>query len=201
MKGMVLDPASAAMRRISIFGPAEVDQQTQELTCCPQVVPALRAMHAAQRADHLEFDDDLVLDQETGGIFANDYVVVKGDDSKLPDGAESSLSHLEGKGIFGKLFNEPMTERMGNPERTSDDPLGHRLQQPRIPFIRLTNLPWRPCRGLTGRECLMPQVLTNHEPLWTAGSPWARLFSPGGSLVPRGRSRRRGHGSHAARPR
>jgi hypothetical protein len=30
-----------------------------------------------------------------------------------------------------------MTERIGNPESTSDDPFGHRLQQPRIPFIHL----------------------------------------------------------------
>jgi hypothetical protein len=31
-------------------------------------------MHVAQRADHIEFDDDLVLDQEVGGIFADDHV-------------------------------------------------------------------------------------------------------------------------------
>jgi hypothetical protein len=79
-------------------------------------------MHVAQRGDHLEFDDDPVLDQEVGGIFANDHVVTD-DDSSLLDGVE--------------VFNEPTTERIANPESTTNDPLSHRLQQPRIPFIHL----------------------------------------------------------------
>jgi hypothetical protein len=41
------------------------------------IVPALREMHVAQPADHLEFNADLVLGQEVGGIFANDHVVAK----------------------------------------------------------------------------------------------------------------------------
>jgi hypothetical protein len=32
------------------------------------------------------------------------------------------------KGGFGDLLSKAMTERMGNPKSTSDDPLGHRLQ-------------------------------------------------------------------------
>jgi hypothetical protein len=94
-------------------------------------------MHVAQRADHLEFDDDLVLDQEVSGKFANDHVVVKDHDFSLLDGAEPTLSHFVGKGILIDLFNEPMTERIGNPESAPDDPLGHRQQQPCIPFIHL----------------------------------------------------------------
>jgi hypothetical protein len=43
------------------FGLAEADQQAQGLARRPQVVPALRKMHVAQRASHLGFDDDLVL--------------------------------------------------------------------------------------------------------------------------------------------
>jgi hypothetical protein len=69
------------------LGPAEVDQQAQRLARHLQVIPALREMQVAQRADHLEFDDDLVLDQEVGGIFANNHVVIKDDDSPLLDGA------------------------------------------------------------------------------------------------------------------
>jgi hypothetical protein len=48
-----------------------------------------------------------------------------------------ALSHFVGEGVLVHLFNEPMTERIGNPERTPNDPLGQRLQQPRIPSINL----------------------------------------------------------------
>ena len=34
-------------------------------------------------------------------------------------------------------INEPMTERIGSPESTPNDPLGHQQQQPHIPFIHL----------------------------------------------------------------
>jgi hypothetical protein len=56
--------------------------------------------------------------------------------SPLDDG-EPGLSHLVGNGVLVDLFNEPMTERIGDPESTADDPPGHRLQQPRISFIRM----------------------------------------------------------------
>jgi hypothetical protein len=121
-------------------------------------------MLVAQPAGHLEFDDDLVLAQEVGGLFANVYVIVKDGDSLLLDGAEPGLPHLVGNGIFGKLFNEPMTERVGSPKSTPNDPLGHRQQQRAspasicIPLISLRNLPWRPCERLTGHECLTLQV-------------------------------------------
>jgi hypothetical protein len=100
-------------------------------------------MLVAQAADHLAFNDDLVLAQEVGGIFANDYVIAKDDDSLLLDGAEAGLPHLVGKGIFGKLFNEPKTERIGSLKGTPNDPLGHRQQYRAspasicIPLIRL----------------------------------------------------------------
>jgi hypothetical protein len=100
-------------------------------------------MHVAQRADHLEFEDDLVLDQEVGGKFANDNVVVEDTDSALLDGAEPALSDLVGKGVVVDLFNEPMTERIGDPESASDDPLGDRSNNRAspssicIPSIRL----------------------------------------------------------------
>jgi hypothetical protein len=119
------------------LGPADVDQQAQGLAGRPLVVPALREMHVAQRGDYLEFDDDLVLDYQVGGIFADNHVVVKDYDTPLLDDAEPGLSHLVGKGVLVDLFNEPMTERVGNPESTADDPPSHRLQQPPIPFIHL----------------------------------------------------------------
>jgi hypothetical protein len=49
------------------FGAAEVGQQAQVLARRPQVVPALRDMHVAQRRDHHEFDNGVVLDQGVGG--------------------------------------------------------------------------------------------------------------------------------------
>jgi hypothetical protein len=63
------------------FGPAEVYEQARGLACRSEEVSALQEMHIAQRADDLEFDDDLVLDQQVGGKFANDNVVAKDDDS------------------------------------------------------------------------------------------------------------------------
>jgi hypothetical protein len=92
-------------------------------------------MHTGQCADHLEFDDDLILDQQFSDIFANDHVVMKYADSPLLDNAEPALSHLMGKGILTGFLNEPMTQRIGTLESTPNDPLGHRRQRPRIPFI------------------------------------------------------------------
>jgi hypothetical protein len=54
-----------------------------------------------------------------------------GNDSPLLNDAEPAHSHLVGRGIFAKLSNEPITERIGNTERTRNDPLSRRLQQPR----------------------------------------------------------------------
>jgi hypothetical protein len=65
------------------FGPAEIDQQAQGLARRPQVVAALRKMHFAQRGNHLKFGDDLVLDQQAGGIFANDHAIAKDDGTPL----------------------------------------------------------------------------------------------------------------------
>jgi hypothetical protein len=73
-------------------------------------------MDVARHADHLEFDDDLVLDRWT---------------------MLSPHFRISWARAFGTLFNEPMTERIGNPERTQDDAPGHRLQPPRIPSINL----------------------------------------------------------------
>jgi hypothetical protein len=82
------------------FGPAEVDQQAQRLAGDPQIIPALGNMHVAQRRDHLEFDDDLVLDYQVGGIFADDHAVVNDHDSPLPDDAKPRLARLVGKGVL-----------------------------------------------------------------------------------------------------
>jgi hypothetical protein len=56
-------------------------------------------VHVAQRPCHLEFDHDLGLDHEVGGLFANDHVVVKDNDSPLLDDAEPALWQLVGKGF------------------------------------------------------------------------------------------------------
>jgi hypothetical protein len=48
-----------------------------------------------------------VADQEVGGIFGNDHVVIKDDDSPLLDDAEPALSHLVGKGVLLNLLNNP----------------------------------------------------------------------------------------------
>jgi hypothetical protein len=69
--------------------------------------PALRDMHVTQRAGHLGFDDDQILDYQADGIFANDYVVVKDHDSPLLDDAEPGLPHLVGKGISETFSTNP----------------------------------------------------------------------------------------------
>jgi hypothetical protein len=84
-------------------------------------------MHGAQRGNHLEFDDDLmILGQAAGGKFANNQAIAKDDGTSLPNHAEPELSYLEGKGIFVDLFNEPISGRIGNPERTRNKPFGRR---------------------------------------------------------------------------
>jgi hypothetical protein len=77
----------------------------------------------------------MVLDHEVGGKFVNDHVVAKDNDSPLPHDAEPGLSHLVGAGVLVEFFNEPMTERVGKPKSTPNDPRGHRRQRPRISFI------------------------------------------------------------------
>jgi hypothetical protein len=141
------DQGWAVTRRISTLGRPKLISRhlglPGGLARRRQVVPALRDMPVAQRGDHLEFDDDLVLDQEVGGIVANDHVVIKDDASPLLHGAEPTFSHLPGKGVLVNLFNERMTERIGNPESTLNDPLGQRPSNQTsppsicIPLIRL----------------------------------------------------------------
>ena len=116
-------------------------------------------MHVAQAWDDLEFDDDLILDNQVGGISADDHIVTKDHDSPLLDDPEPGLSHLVGKGVLADPFNEPMTERICDPEaqpmirpvtgcnnRASPSSIC-------IPLIRLESLPWHPNRRLAGREC------------------------------------------------
>jgi hypothetical protein len=119
------------------LGPAEVDQQAQRLAGGAQIVPTLRDVQVAQPSNHLKFNDNLVLDQKIGGLFANDHVVVKDDDTPLLNDTQPAFSHLVGQGILIDLFNKPGTQCIGNPERTPNDPLGHRLQQLAIPLIHL----------------------------------------------------------------
>nr|WP_254073051.1 hypothetical protein [Acidisphaera sp. S103] len=119
------------------FGSAKVDREAKQLAGRPWMVSALRDMRVAQRADELEFDDELILDYEVGGIFADKHVVVKDYDSPLLQNAESGLSHLMRKGFLVDLFNESVTERISNPKSSPNDPFGDRLPQSRIPFIHL----------------------------------------------------------------
>ena len=70
-------------------------------------------------------------------MFANDHVVVKDHDPALLDDAKPELSNLVCESVLIDLFNEPVAERIGNPESKSDDPLGQRIQQPLIPLIHL----------------------------------------------------------------
>src|SRR5450432_4099216 len=64
----------------------------------------------------------------------------------LLDDAEPALTHFVSTGVLVNLFNEPMTERIGNPESAPNDPHGHRLQQQRIPSIHLHPIhpPYKP---------------------------------------------------------
>jgi hypothetical protein len=87
------------------------------------------------RPDDLEFDDNLVLDQQFGGEFANDHAVVKDNASPLPNRAEPALSHLVAKGIFGTFSTIPRPSALAPLKALPMRPFGHRRQQPRIPFI------------------------------------------------------------------
>jgi hypothetical protein len=99
-------------------------------------------MAATQPAGHLGFDDDLVPDQEAGGIFAYDHVVIK-EDSPLLDDADPAPAHLVNHGVLVNLFNEPITERIGNlkahPMIRSVTGSSNNASPPSIciPFIRL----------------------------------------------------------------
>jgi hypothetical protein len=97
----------------------------------------IAGLEVAQRPDPLEFDDDLILDQEVGDKFANNHVLLKDHDSPLLHDTEPAFPHHVRKSVPIDRFNEPMTKRIGNPKSTPNDPFGHRLQRPRIPFIHL----------------------------------------------------------------
>jgi hypothetical protein len=71
------------------------------------VVSALRDTYVAQRSDHLEFDDDPVLDDQVGGLFADNHVVVKDQDSPLLDDGGPGLSHLMDEGISETFSTNP----------------------------------------------------------------------------------------------
>jgi hypothetical protein len=61
------DPACAVTRRISTLGRPKLVSRHRGPARRPQVVQALRDMHVAQRRDHHEFDNGVVLDQGVGG--------------------------------------------------------------------------------------------------------------------------------------
>jgi hypothetical protein len=52
----------------------------------------------------------------------------------LLDEPDPAFSQFVGEGVVVDFFTEPMTERIGNAENSPNDPFGHRLQQPGIPF-------------------------------------------------------------------
>jgi hypothetical protein len=131
----------------SDFGATSVDHQLQGLADRLQVVRALRHMHVAWRADHLGFDDDLVLGQVVGGVCADSHV------STMIIGCRTMPSP-DFRIWWGKLLRKPFrrtrAERIGKPKSTPHDPFGHRPQQPQIPFIDLhpAHLPEKTCVGV-----------------------------------------------------
>ena len=79
------------MRRISTLDGPKLISRHRGLPVARKSVSALRDMHVAQRFDDFEFDDDLILDHQVGGILANDHVVVKDHDAPLLDDTEPGL--------------------------------------------------------------------------------------------------------------
>jgi hypothetical protein len=101
-------------------------------------------MHVAQCGDHLEFDIDLIFDEEP------------------------ALSHLVRQRILIDLFDEPMARPLATLKANPDDPLGYRLRQQRIPFIAYIPLIRLKKPGLappptSNRARLTPPMLANHE--------------------------------------
>ena len=97
-------------------------------------------MHVAQRVDHFEFDGDVVLDNQVGGIVADDCVIVEGHDALLLRDAELGFSYLVGRGALIGFFHESATERIGNPKSTCEATGRNNRASPlslSIPLIRL----------------------------------------------------------------
>lgn len=99
-------------------------------------------MHVAQRVDHFEFDGDVVLDNQVGGIVADDCVIVEGHDALLLDAAtpSSDFRISWAGGVLVGLFHESATERIGNPKSTCEATGRNNRASPlslSIPLIRL----------------------------------------------------------------
>ena len=73
-------------------------------------------------------------------VAAHDHAVVQDYDAALLDGGEAAFSQFVGKSVLVDLFDEAVTERIGNCESAPDDPFGHRFQQPGISFIHRHHL-------------------------------------------------------------
>lgn len=105
-------------------GCAEIHQQAEMHAGCAQVVDALRAMHAVERADGLQLDQDAILHQKIDEIVADaDALVVDGDAVLLRDG-DAGLAQLERQGVFVNLLQEATAERVGHGQRAADDAVG-----------------------------------------------------------------------------
>jgi hypothetical protein len=130
-------------RRISIFGRPKLISRQSGSPVARRVVSALRDMHVAQRADHLELDDDLILDYHVGGIFADNHVVVKDHDSPLLYDADPALSHSVGKSISETFSTNPwpgaLATLKAHPMIRSVTGCNNRASPPSIciPLIRL----------------------------------------------------------------
>lgn len=64
-------------------------------------------MRVVQRADDFEFDDDLILDQQVRGPFADDHAIVKDHNSSLLHDADPGFSDLMRKGSSETFSTNP----------------------------------------------------------------------------------------------
>ena len=105
------------------FGPAEVDRRAWRLAGGAQVAPASRDVRIAQPADHFQFDNHLVRDQQAGGKDGDDLAVARDDESALLDGAEPAIfSSTVPEEINGPLPGDDGSD--GDADRSMHQPVG-----------------------------------------------------------------------------
>jgi hypothetical protein len=78
--------------------------------------------------DDFQFDDNGVLDEEVGDVFAADDVLVANGHALLLRDVEAEQAQFSGEGVFADFLQKSGSERIGDFGRGTDDALGQRVQ-------------------------------------------------------------------------
>jgi hypothetical protein len=106
----------------------EIEQEAQVSSGRPEVIDALRAMRAVERAYGFQFDEDGVFDQEIDEIFADQDAFVCDRASTLLRDSKASGAQLYCQGVFVDLFQETAAECIRHSEGAADDPVRYRVK-------------------------------------------------------------------------